>query len=100
MGLSRGGGPKKRICQKGVSSKTEGRDSLSLPCGYFEDTQGPGPRCSWLSVSLVVAGTCSASPLRASRPSGGLEADSCVEGGPGSGGGGDGKVSYVNCFAL
>ncbi len=70
---------------------------VSLPKHCFEDTQGPGPRCSWRFVSRVAAGPLSASPLRTPRPSGDPAAVSGVEGGPGSGGGGSGdlKVSYT-----
>lgn len=77
------------LCQ---SSEVWG--SVSLLLRYFEDTQGPGPRCSWVFVSLLVAGPLSVSPLLAPRPSGGPAAVSGVEGGPGSGGGSiDWKVS-------
>ena len=82
-------------------SRVSVRGSVSLPGRSFSDTEGPGPRCSWLLVSLAVAGLLSASPLAAPRPSGGPAAVSGVEGGPGSGGGGgDGKVSGVNTSAV
>lgn len=75
---------------------------MSLPWRRFEDTQGPGPRCRRLRVSLAAAGRRSASALRAPRPCGAPAAVSGVEGDPGSGGGGGGrkkmfKMEVVRC---
>jgi len=96
-GLSRGGGAEEEELSKSCSRVSVRRRRAEAqypsPKRYFEDTQGPGPRRSWIFVFLQVAGLLSAYLLPAPWPCGGPAAVSGVEGGPGSGsGGGDGKV--------
>lgn len=92
------GGLKKRSCQKvipeSLSNGGEPRLGIPPPNAISRTHKARGPRCSWLFVSLAVAGFLSASALTVPRPSGGPAAVSGVEGGPGSGGGGDGKKMF------